>query len=226
MSLARIVCWLAIGGGVVCFPAFGLAANRVESEAQRVEERVEERVSQLAHTDPTRHGSSATEPLPFSPDLAVWTLLVFVLLLAVLWKFAWGPILAGLEKREHAIAHEIADTKHQHEEADALVAKYEARLAAAGEEVRALLDEGRRDAEHARQTILAEAKTAAEAERLRALREIESATDGALRSLAERSAQLAVELAGKIVRRSLTSADHARLVDEAVEKFTVTPSQN
>ena len=69
-------------------------------------------------------------------------------------------------------------------------------------------------------------KHAAEAERLRSLREIESATDGALRSLAERSAQLAVELAGKIVRRTLIPADHKRLIDEAVEKFTVTPSQN
>ena len=151
---------------------------------------------------------------------------MFVLLLAVLWKFAWGPILAGLEKREHAIADDIADAKRQHEEANALVAKYEARLAAAGDEVRGILDEARRNAERAKQSILAEAKQGAEAERLRALHEIESATDGALRSLAERSAQLAVELAGKIVRHNLTPADHARLVDEAVEKFAVTPSKN
>ena len=221
MSLARIVCWLAIVGGAVCFPAVGLADDHVESKL----EHAKEEILAPAHTDPS-HGNPSTDPLAFDPDLALWTLVVFVLLLAVLWKFAWGPILAGLEKREHAIAHEIADAKRQHEEANALVAKYEARLAAAGDEVRALLDEGRRDAEHARQAILAEAKSAAEAERLRALREIESATDGALRSLAERSAQLAVELAGKIVRHNLTPADHTRLVDEAVEKFTVTPSQN
>ena len=225
MSLARIVGWLAIVGCTLCVPALGLAGNGLESEIERAEERAKERFAHSADTDPS-HGNPTTDPLSVDPDLALWTLGVFVVLLAVLWKFAWGPILAGLEKREHAIAHEIADAKHQHEEANALVAKYESRLAAAGDEVRALLDEGRRDAEQAKQAILAEAKSAAEAERLRALREIESATDGALRSLAERSAQLAVELAGKIVRRNLTSADHARLVDEAVEKFTVTPSQN
>ncbi|HEX4144023.1 MAG TPA: F0F1 ATP synthase subunit B [Pirellulales bacterium] len=221
MSLARIVFWLAVVGGAVCFPTAGLAEDHIESKL----ERAERELSRSAHTDPS-HGNPKTDPLSVDPDLALWTLVVFVVLLAVLWKFAWGPILAGLEKREHAIAHEIADAKHQHEEANALVAKYEARLAAAGDEVRALLDEGRRDAESAKQTILAEAKSAAEAERIRALREIESATDGALRSLAERSAQLAVELAGKIVRRNLTPADHARLVDEAVEKFTVNPSKN
>jgi F-type H+-transporting ATPase subunit b len=221
MSLARIVCFLAIVGGTVCIPALGLAEDGLETKL----ERAERELSRSAHTDPS-HGNPRTDPLSVDPDLALWTLGVFVVLLAVLWKFAWGPILAGLEKREHAIAHEIADAKHQHEEADALVAKYEARLATAGEEVRALLDEGRRDAEQAKQGILAEAKSAAEAERLRALRDIESATDGALRSLAERSAQLAVELAGKIVQRNLTTADHARLLDEAVEKFAVTPSKN
>ena len=222
MNLARIVCLSAMLGGALWLPASGWAAEGIGERLHHAEMELEH----TAHTEPSSHPGTNAEPLSFSPDLAAWTVVVFVLLLAVLWKFAWGPILAGLEKREHAIAHEIADAKHQHEEANALVAKYEARLAAAGEEVRAILDEGRRDAEHAKQAILAEAKSAAEAERLRALRDIESATDGALRSLAERSAQLAVELAGKIVRRNLTSADHARLVDEAVEKFTVTPSQN
>jgi len=222
MNLARIVCLSAVLGGALWLPTGGWAADGIGEKLHRAEAELEH----SAHTEPAAgHGTNA-EPLSFSPDLAAWTVVVFILLLAVLWKFAWGPILAGLEKREHAIAHEIADAKRQLEEADALVAKYEARLASAGDEVRAILDEGRRDAENAKQAILAEAKSAADAERLRALRDIESATDGALRSLAERSAQLAVELAGKIVRRNLTPADHARLVDEAVEKFTVTPSQN
>ena len=222
MSLARIVCWLAVVAGAICFPTVALAADGLESEVE-----ARRRASCRMRPIPTpSHGNPNTDPLSIDPDLAIWTVVVFVLLLAVLWKFAWGPILAGLEKREHAIAEEIASAKRQHEEANALVAQYEARLAAAGDEVRALLDEARRDADHARQAILAEAKSAAEAERLRALHEIESATDGALRSLAERSAQLAVELAGKIVRHNLTPADHTRLIDEAVEKFTVTPSQN
>ena len=221
MSLVRSVCWLAVVVGAICFPTLGLAAEGHES----VVECAEERLAHAAETDPS-HGNPNTDPLSFDPDLAICTVIVFVLVLAILWKFAWGPILSGLEKREHAISEEIASAKRQHEEANTLVAQYEARLAAAGDEVRALLDEARRDADRARQAILTDAKSAAEAERLRALHEIESATDGALRSLAERSAQLAVELAGKIVRHNLTPADHTRLVDEAVEKFTITPSQN
>ncbi|HTU23853.1 MAG TPA: F0F1 ATP synthase subunit B [Pirellulales bacterium] len=221
MSWVRAAFLLAIFGGSVGLPAHGLAQDGIRSELRHAEQELEE----AARSDPS-HGNVKTDPLAFDPDLAICTLIVFVVLMAVLWKFAWGPILAGLEKREHSIAHEISEAKRQREEADALVAKYEARLAAAGDQVRSLLDEGRRDAESAKQAILAEAKSAAESERLRAVREIETATDGALRSLAERSAQLAVELAGKIVRKNLTPADHTRLIDEAVEKFTVTPSKN
>ena len=71
------------------------------------------------------------------------------------------------------------------------------------------------------------AKAGADAERVRALRDIESAADAAVKSLAERSTELAVELAGKIVQSKLTKDDHARLIEEAMAKFpTATPSTN
>jgi F-type H+-transporting ATPase subunit b len=90
-----------------------------------------------------------------------------------------------------------------------------------------LLEEARRDAEHTKQSILAEAKAGAEAERARALHDIESATDAALKTLAERSAELAIDLAGKILQTKLTPDDHQRLIQEAMAKFPeTTPSAN
>ena len=130
----------------------------------------------------------------------------------------------ALEGREQNIANHIADAERIHQEAKALLAQYEQKLAAAASEVREMMEQARRDAELARQTILAEAKAGAEAERVRALHEIESATDAALESLSERSAQLAVELAGKILKFKLTSDDHARLVQEALAKFPAAAS--
>jgi F-type H+-transporting ATPase subunit b len=58
------------------------------------------------------------------------------------------------------------------------------------------------------------------------LRDIETAADQAIESLAERSAQLAVELAGKILKSKLTTDDHARLIKEAVSKFATSASSN
>ena len=173
----------------------------------------------------TSHG--APDPLSFDPDLAVVTLIVFVVLLAVLWKFAWGPIAEALDKREHSIAHQIAEAQRMHDEAKQLLAEHERKLAGAADEMRAIIDEARRDAEHVRQEIVAEAKSSAEAERARALRDIDAAADAAIKSLAEHSANMAVDLAGKILSAKLSKDDHARLIQEAQARFAQrTPSAN
>ena len=172
-------------------------------------------------------GLGLERPDEIKSDLAFFTFVVFLLLLAILWKFAWGPIVAALERREEKIAHDIAEAQRANEEAKQLLAQYELKLSAATNEVREMLEQARRDAEHAKQAILAEGKVAADAERVRALHDIEVATDQALESLAHRSAQLAVDLAGKILQSKLSSADHARLVSEAMAKFpSATPSTN
>jgi F-type H+-transporting ATPase subunit b len=222
MSLARFALWLAIGCALSA-PAVAIAATAdVESEM----EKAEERLSHAASTDPS-HPSTATDPLSVDPDLAIWTLVVFVVLLAVLKKFAWGPILSALESREKNIANHISQAERNHAEARELLAQYERKLSAAAAEVRELMEESRRDAEKLKQGILAEAKAGADAERARSLREIEAAADAAVESLAERSAQLAVELAGKILQSQLSVADHSRLIDEALNKFAASaPSRN
>jgi len=167
-----------------------------------------------------------TEPSEFKSDLAIYTVVVFLLLLAILYKFAWGPISSGLDKREHRIAEHIAAAERSHEEAKAMLAQYEAKLAASQEEVRAILEEARRDAEHTQQEILAKARADASAEIERGKREIETATAQALKELAETSANLAVDLAGKVVQAQLNPADHARLITDALSRFPGNVAQN
>ena len=109
-------------------------------------------------------------------DLAIFTVLIFAILLAVLWKFAWGPISAGFDLREQKIADNIAAAEQCNVDAKHLLAEYEAKLAAAREEVRGILDEARRDAEHAGQELIAKARADAQAEVQRGKHEIETAT--------------------------------------------------
>ena len=92
-----------------------------------------------------------------------------------------------------------------------------------GGRVKQLLDEGRRDAEQQKQQIIEEAQTAAQSEKQRALREIDAAKTAALQDLARSSVDTAVDLAGKIVQRQLSPHDHARLINEALQRF---PSDN
>lgn len=165
------------------------------------------------------------DPAELKGDQAIFTFIVFLLLVAVLWKFAWGPISHGLEKREHHIADQIAAAERANAEAKQMLSEYERKLASAQDEVRAIIDEARRDATVTQQEILAQARADAAAEMDRAKREVQTAKDQALRELAETSANLAVELAGKIIRTQLDANQHARLVTEALSQFHA-PSPN
>ncbi|HET6882045.1 MAG TPA: F0F1 ATP synthase subunit B [Pirellulales bacterium] len=165
------------------------------------------------------------DPSELKGDLAIFTFIVFLLLVGVLWKFAWGPISHGLEKREHHIAEQIAAAERANAEAKQMLAEYERKLASAQDEVRAIIEEARRDAAATQQEILAQARADAAAEMDRAKREVQTAKDQALRELAETSANLAVELAGKIIRTQLDASQHAQLVTEALSQFHA-PSPN
>jgi len=204
--------------------------GRVES-SDRATQLERELGSSAGHHD-AGHGAHlgtagvSTKPEEFKSDLAIYTFVVFLLLLAILWKFAWGPIVVGLEKREHGIAEQIAAADRAHQDAKLMLASYQQQLDSAAEQTRAMLDEARRDAEQTKVEIVAEAKAAAQAEHDRALREIRTATDRSLKELSERSADLAVGLAGKILKNQLSKQDHARLVDEAMTSFGAIPSVN
>lgn len=175
------------------------------------------------------HGGGNTNPLEFKTDLALWTAVVFLVVLAVLWRFAWGPISEGLQRREKGIADQIAEAQESNRQAHELLAQYQQQLVEAKDEVRGILDRGRRDTEQVGREMIEKARAEAQAERQRAVRQIEVATAGALKELAERGADLAVELAGKIVQAELKPADHAALIRRTVASFSAsrpTSSEN
>jgi F-type H+-transporting ATPase subunit b len=167
-------------------------------------------------------GSEAMNPLAppnWQLDLALWTAVVFVCLAAVLYKFAWGPLAAALDKRERGIADQIADAEAANQKAKDLLADYERKLDDAKSEVRGIIEQGRRDAEKLGRELLDKAREEATTEHARAVQEIDAAAAAAAKSLADRSAALAVELAGKIVAAKLTTAEHAKLIEQAVGGF-------
>ena len=170
-------------------------------------------------------GASDISPIPTSwqqvgSDLAIWTAMVFLVLLLVLWMLAWRPIVEGLQRREQRIAEEIASAKRSNADARKLLEEYQQKLAASGEDVQKMLDAARRVAEHVGHQIVEKAKADAEVEHQRALEEIEQAAANALKELAEESAALAVDLAGKIVHSQLDPKAHSHLIEQAVADFS------
>ena len=165
------------------------------------------------------HGHPSTDPAEVKSDLAIFSAIVFLLLVVILRKFAWKPISEGLEKRENHIAHEIHAAEKANADAKLLLAEYQKKLDEAQAQVRAIVEEARRDAEQTQQDIIAKAKAEAAAETARGKREIDTAKDQAMRELAQVAADQALALAGKLLQQQIKPADHARLIEESLAKF-------
>lgn len=170
------------------------------------------------HHDPTHDfaGSMQANPMEWRADGAIFSLIVFLLLLAVLGVFAWKPISEGLEKRELSISSQIAEAKQASELAAAKLKEYESKLAEAAVKSQELVAQARKDAEAVADRIKAEAQAEAIRSKDRALAEIETAKNAALSELTGKSTDMAFALARRVVGRELKAEDHQRLISEAI----------
>ena len=163
--------------------------------------------------------AEAAPPLQFRVDTLLFSLLIFIGLLLLLGKFAWKPIMEGLEKRESNIAGNMNDAMAANEKAQALLAQYEQKIQSAREEAAVMVAEAKEDAMRSREKILAEANEDAQRQRDKAVAEINAAKDQAVRELAQRSVDSAVSLAGSLVGKELTQSDHQKLIEQSLERF-------
>jgi F-type H+-transporting ATPase subunit b len=169
-------------------------------------------------------GHGAGEPAPSSPFAgglgnSLLTLLIFGTVVVILGKKAWPPLLKALDEREHSIRGALEQAKKEREEADALLAKYREQIDKAREEATEIVEEGRRDAEVVRRRLQDEARQEATEMVDRAKREIQLATDGAIKTLYDQTAELAVDVAGRIIKKELSAADHNDLVSQSLERM-------
>jgi F-type H+-transporting ATPase subunit b len=152
-------------------------------------------------------------------DLAIWTWVVFLLLCLILARFAWKPILEGLKKREQNIAHAQEEAEKAQRETRELQAKLQAKMDAASQQIAAMVEQARRDGQHAAEEMRAEARKDIQAERERLQREMQIARDQAVQELWKQTAQLATLISSKALGRHMSEADHGRLIDESLQEF-------
>ncbi len=175
--------------------------------------------------DPTHANMSdvGEDPAELRTDKAIATLIVFGALLALLTAFAWKPISAGLAKRERTILTNIKNAEQAAKDAAAKLVEYEAKLAAAAQEAQQIVADARKDAEAAGQRLIASAQEEAARQRDRAVAEIDSAKRVALNELAERSTDVAMTLASRIVGREVKAGDHQGMIQDMLNQM---PSKN
>jgi len=153
--------------------------------------------------------------LEFKPSLMISTVIVFVALLLVLWKYAWGPLTLALQERERKQEETIRQAELARSESERLLAEHKKQMDAAAESVRQMLDDARRQADANTNTILQKAQAEAEAVGERAKRDIDTAREQALTEIWSKTAEMAVSVAGKVLSKEMSHDDHRRLVESA-----------
>jgi len=152
-------------------------------------------------------------------QVLIWTIVVFMAMLGILWKFAWGPLMRALEEREQRISKKISDAEKANQDALAKLAEYDDKIAHAKEEAAEIIAEGKRDVEAVRDQITREAQEEATRTLDRAKREIHLAKEAAVHDLREQMVNLTADLASKLIQREVKPDDHRRFVEETIAQL-------
>jgi F-type H+-transporting ATPase subunit b len=154
-----------------------------------------------------------------NPGLMIWTTVTFLLLVAVLSKFAWKPLLQALQEREERIRSALDQAEKARAEAAELLKQNERNMARAEEEYHKAIREGKALAEKLKEEIVNKAKQQAQRELQMAKEEIQRDIDAAKQQLRIEVADLAIRAAEKILDETLDQQKHKKLVDNFLNQL-------
>ena len=154
--------------------------------------------------------------------LSVWTLIVFAILVALLGKFAWGPILKMVEEREKGIQAKLDEAAANNAEAAKLLEQHREQLADARRQASELIAEGRTAAERVRKEMEEKARTEAQGIVERARAEIERERDAALEVLRKESVELALAAASRLMQENMDADKDRALVERYLGELAQT----
>ena len=155
------------------------------------------------------------------PGLFIWTIATFLVLLTLLAKFAWRPLLQALAAREETIRKSLADAEKARLELERLNQESEAIIRQARIEAEAIIGSSRADAERLRGELRDKARAEAEGILKNAERQIQLETARALEQIRHEAADLSVAIASKLIQKNITKEDNERLIEDALKQMTV-----
>ncbi|WP_417383476.1 F0F1 ATP synthase subunit B [Gimesia sp.] len=159
-------------------------------------------------------------PLHWKTDLALWSLVVFVVFIVVLRAFAWGPLIQALDERELRVITAINTAESKQKESEELVKEHARKIEAAQDEIQAMMVEARSDADRIRQDILEQARQEAESIKAHAVGEIERARELALKDLFDQMNGRVIDATEHVLGRALNESDRDRLINEALSQIS------
>jgi F-type H+-transporting ATPase subunit b len=152
------------------------------------------------------------------PGLFIWTIVTFLVLLTLLAKFAWTPLLQALEGRQESIRKSLDDARQAKQELERLQQESAEIIRQGRIEAEAIITRSRADAERLREEMKQKARAEAEGIVKNAERQIQLETGRALQQIRREAVDLSVMIASKLIQRNLTKEDNERLIEEALQQ--------
>jgi F-type H+-transporting ATPase subunit b len=153
------------------------------------------------------------------PGLYIWTIVTFLILLALLARFAWRPLLDALEQRQAAIQKSLDDARQARQELERVQAEAQRILAEARTQAGEIVSRTRSDAAAFGEEMKQKARTDADALVKHAERQIEMQTSRALETIRHEAVDLSVAIASKILRRDISKEDNERLIQDTLREM-------
>ncbi|MFA5834612.1 MAG: F0F1 ATP synthase subunit B [Bacteroidota bacterium] len=157
--------------------------------------------------------------LDINPGLIIWTMITFALLVMVLGKFAWKPILQALQAREQEIAGALKKAEEAKKDAERMMQENKIAMEKASTETARLIAEGRAMAEQLKNDIVAKANESAKKMMDQAKDEIGREKESAMAQLRSEVADLSISVAEKILDESLDGAKQKKMVDKVLQQL-------
>jgi len=153
------------------------------------------------------------------PGLFIWTIITFLLLLALLAKYAWKPLLAFLASREETIKTSLENAQTAKKELERIQQESAQIIRKAHGEAESIVSRSWSDAEKVREEMKQKAKTEADAIVKESQRQIELETGRALRQIRSEVADLSIAIASKVIQRNVSKEDNSRLIEDTLKQI-------
>ena len=157
------------------------------------------------------------------PGLFIWTILTFLVLVGLLAKFAWRPLLEALDRRQATIAKALDDAKLARQELERLQKESAEMMRQARVEAEAIIARSRTDAEALREELKQRSRAEAAAIVKNAEQQIQLETARAIQQIRHEAVDLSVAIASKILRRQVSKEDNQALIEETLKQVESQP---
>ncbi|WP_084500791.1 F0F1 ATP synthase subunit B [Halalkalibacillus halophilus] len=145
-------------------------------------------------------------------------LVMFIILLALITKFAWRPLMNVMEERENHIANEIDSAEKSRQESERLMREAQDELKGTRQNAQQIIEDAKLTAKDQEETLIAEAKQEAERIKINARQEIEQEKEKAIQALQAQVGTLSVQIASKVIEKELSMEEQETLINEYLEK--------